>query len=87
MNACRPSMRAYELADLGRKKNAPEYLVTAAGILHRLSSIKDLQEIKPLDETGDQGGRRRQSAIDEEIKAPAAAGNPTNCSRRPATWG
>jgi hypothetical protein len=39
-------MTAYDLAAKGRKKNAPEYLITAAGMLRRLSSIKDLQEMK-----------------------------------------
>ena len=40
---------ALDLAAQGRDKNAPEYLITAAGMLRQLSTIKDLQNMKKLD--------------------------------------
>jgi hypothetical protein len=44
----RKLMTAYDLAAQGRDKNAPEYLITAAGLLRQLSTIKDLQNMKKL---------------------------------------
>src|SRR5438034_490609 len=42
-------MTAYNLAEQGRTKKAPEYLITAAGMLLHLSPIKDLDKMKPYD--------------------------------------
>lgn len=60
-------MQAYDLAEQGRKKKAPEYLITAAGILLHLSPIKDLQEMKPQEAKpiGDQ-----KAGSDKEVKSP-----------------
>jgi hypothetical protein len=41
---------AHELAAEGYKRDAPEYLITAAGMLLRLSALKDLQAMKKFDE-------------------------------------
>jgi hypothetical protein len=42
-------MSAYELAEEGRKKNAPEYLITAAGMMRRLSAIPALNAVPKSD--------------------------------------
>jgi hypothetical protein len=59
---------AYELADLGRKKDAPEYLITAAGILRQLSSLKDFQGMKKLDAKLEITGGGKD---DKEFKPPS----------------
>src|SRR5436190_12869869 len=43
-------MRAYDLVVEGRKLNAPEYLITAAGMLRQLSDVSALQQMKKIDE-------------------------------------
>src|ERR1051325_2387780 len=40
---------AYQLAEQGRKENAPEFLITAAAMLRELSRQEGLQKIKPVD--------------------------------------
>ena len=64
-------MMAYDLAAQGRTKNAPEYLITAAGMLRLLSSIKDLQEMKKLDvKLGFTDGDGKTERV-KELKAPS----------------
>ena len=60
---------AYDLAAQGRTKNAPEYLITAAGMLRQLSSIKDLQDMKVSDVKPEIKGDGKAD-LDKQIKAP-----------------
>ena len=65
----RQLMMAYDLAHQGRKKNAPEYVITAAAILRQLSSIKDLQEMKKLNVKPKITGGDGKPGLDKEYKA------------------
>jgi hypothetical protein len=59
---------AYRLAELGRKDKAPEYLITAAGLLRAVSKVK----MKPITEkpeiTADKDGKG--DVVDKVNKAP-----------------
>jgi hypothetical protein len=60
-------MTAYELAAEGRKKNAPEYLITAAGMMRRLSAIQALNAVPKSDLKPEISG---DNAADKDAKAP-----------------
>jgi hypothetical protein len=66
-------LTAYDLAAQGRKKNAPEYLITAAGLLRQLSTIKDMQDMKKLDVKVKIEGDKKADLVDQEIAAPSLA--------------
>lgn len=61
-------MTAYELAEEGRKKNAPEYLITAAGMLRRLSAIQALNAVPKHDIKPEVAGDNKE--LDKAAKAP-----------------
>jgi hypothetical protein len=63
---------AYDLAAQGYQKKAPEYLITAAGLMRQLSSIKDLQEMKKLDVKVEVEGDKR-TAAEKELVMPGLA--------------
>jgi hypothetical protein len=61
---------AYELAETGREKKAPEYLIAAAAMLRHLSGIQDMQNMKRFDVKPEITGPAGADA-DKEIKAPS----------------
>src|SRR5437763_1692817 len=69
----RQLLTAYDLAAQGRTKNAPEYLITAAGLLRELSTLKDLQEMKPLDAQVEVTGEDRPAPADKQAAVPSLA--------------
>ena len=59
---------AYEMADLGRKTDAPEFLIAAASILRELSQYKELQPASLSPEITDDKGNPVEA---KAVKAPS----------------
>ena len=64
---------AYDLAHQGRQQNVPEYLITAAGMLRELSTLKDLTKLEKFDAKVEISGAGKEDLLDKENPPPALA--------------